>query len=960
MKCRYIQCLVLLCTSLLASLALAVPKAARPDPAVLVKLRKLSQLDQRRLLHEPTGAKKPPFVYYKKSKKRHQRSAGPKRYPLRVWDDLYDEFLSEVTYKQPPRGEADGQSADTSSRDALSRLPQLAQHSALQVTVPAGTRVRFAVDLKEGQNAVMFSWEFGGEVVCQVSSCTIETGILAPGNHKVYAQIYNRAGGYLLEFAVNVTFRKPDAQAQELVVPMVAATAQPHLFSDQDYILARSGRGYSSRGEAITVVDRLVQALRWSETLRTNAGGVLRFGRKGLQEHFLLGNSVARLAHKAGYFAVKLTRGVLRSRGMSRDPVVWKVLIKGGIEIDGDAAADVVSQVKLSKGRQVTKAICLRGYCRIVVPKNHLSSKAFAAGVKDLYSEVLREEGYLEEGDKILTYHLAAGDALTIVAASERLPLLVVPQAGAISSVLRVTTPEYLSLAAWPAIQPTPRYLGFLPPVPERKYFMDDFEPLHPRLGFLGPAAVDQVARYLQEHDPFKALEVLSQFPRIYSAHSAYKLVLGQIYLRLHAQQRAAELLAAAARDERYRDLAVYAQGMQKLAARAYGKACSDLATIDPDVAANLQLLAYYRGVCSYFSDGAGEVSFARSLWYPEDAAFVKSAQEFLRAQQAARLFALTLEAGIYRDSRPLNNGAADPNLSILPETEAPSLHYRGRVKAKGRIAADEVLESYYGVALYYGGYQDAYYQAVAAITDLRIFVDNKLRIGGAANPVAEITGNIFVGRLGRGDQAAVDGFGTDLGAALSRISWQPGVRFHTGQYFDPQPLALHVMDPVLAESAPATSRASRVNDYGLVLVPIEAPGLKKLQVDLGIRRHRMTTVASQGQSYDGMFLVADYSQNLARIFSIASKVSYETLDFFNSQDEAFEVSAASTSSAEPEVLVLAKRADSRLSFWGEGRWFTSPDASLGVGVEFVSSQSSREQNSFSKLVFGANYRLEF
>ncbi len=215
------------------------------------------------------------------------------------------------------------------------KAPRIDAYSKTEFSIYRGEKIRVKV---EAQGAdLQYKWIRASGVICTTASCTLDTDEWGLGRHRVVFIVYNQFGSLFLTYNIAILSPPIGYKPGDITVPIVFDTKAVEEVSVKDAVVsAIQGFGYSFHSSKVQVIGRDERTLEWVETLRTQAKGVLRFGRKGHESHTLFDNGVVHLSQSTPKRrALILGRGSLRSRQLNGIYPEWSILVADGSTQDG-------------------------------------------------------------------------------------------------------------------------------------------------------------------------------------------------------------------------------------------------------------------------------------------------------------------------------------------------------------------------------------------------------------------------------------------------------------------------------------------------------------------------------------------------------------------------------------------------------------------------------------------------
>ena len=246
------------------------------------------------------------------------------------------------------------------ARPASRLLPALIEHSHTTLSVAQGDTLNLSV-VVEGRQ-VLLRWVKDHKTLCKKVTCSFDTTDWSLGRHRLVALAYNSHGSRAVAFRVRVLARE-DGQAVETKTPKMKPAEKPEVLRADDlYVRSFLGIGYSFHNRKVQVVGQYPRLLTWDEKLKSHNKGVIQFGRRRQEEHFVLPQSSVALAKSdSGRKVIQLLDGDIRSRQLEASEPTWTILVDDWLQLDTDSKGDVIV---MRSGDRVRVSV-LRGYARV-------------------------------------------------------------------------------------------------------------------------------------------------------------------------------------------------------------------------------------------------------------------------------------------------------------------------------------------------------------------------------------------------------------------------------------------------------------------------------------------------------------------------------------------------------------------------------------------------------------------
>lgn len=246
------------------------------------------------------------------------------------------------------------------------RLPQIVTHSDTKFGVFRGDTLKLQVEAR-GKNLEV-TWATRNQVVCRSATCEINTDSWSLGRHSVVLVVYNEQASLSLRYSIRIVEPKIGYKPGTVTPKQVAAGDEISTSRKDDLsVKVLSGRGFSYHRSKLEVVGELPRSLEWLETLKSQPGAALWFGKHGQEAHLLLSESRVSLARgQEDRRIIALRQGTLRSRQLNGEDPEWTVLVGDWLQVDGDAKADFIVSFEPSEDNEESSATVtvLRGAVR--------------------------------------------------------------------------------------------------------------------------------------------------------------------------------------------------------------------------------------------------------------------------------------------------------------------------------------------------------------------------------------------------------------------------------------------------------------------------------------------------------------------------------------------------------------------------------------------------------------------
>lgn len=721
---------------------------------------------------------------------------------------------------------------------ALEGMPRITQYSKNEIVVHQGDKIELEATVL-GRD-VATKWIRNDEVVCLETKCVIDTAKWGLGDQKLVLVAFNNVGSQFVRYLIRVLVRTPEVNTTVVKPPLVRENQNIESLKADDFnVRVVSGVGYAYTRAKVQVIGNTARILSWKERLRTHPEGVLRFGRDGIEEHFLLHESIASLVvSPTGRRGVLLLKGKLRSRQLNNQEANWSIIVSDYVQIDVDGKGDViVEQDDSQRGRFLVTV--LRGFARV----HHTL-------YDDTGKPISRKEVVVSPGS-------AVGFRRSLPP-NERL-------APDIKSV-----GETVSLSA-------PKYTG-----------QESFRPeLETAMSFQGDMAkaVKVASDLLAKDDAPGALEILLPYAAKAPVSFGVALNLGKSLARLFLFKEATKYLLLARKVDKKSPFPSFELGMMAIHQQEWEKAQSELDEADMDNFPDEQQIAYYQGIAAYRLGKklASRNAFTVAVWEGTHASLTDSSREFLDHIEEDR----TLKMKFY------GGGGSDTNPLRLSETAELPTGIEARGSRFYEVGAgidydafhDEGAYARIGFDIKRTAFSQASLKELAKVDQSLFFRIGVALDEGSRVPAARLILMPTVGTTILGSERADDFIATDVALEFPKAFCQPQLLFHSTLHLDPLPAQEDLIDVNTGESQTvATERTKRWTEYGFRLCPLLG-GRHFLGVDFYYSTLNMRNSDLYTENFKGQGGVLRNHFSIFKRLALVGELGYKTRAYAISMD---------------------------------------------------------------------------
>jgi hypothetical protein len=499
-------------------------------------------------------------------------------------------------------------------------------HSKVNFAVYQGDVVTLKVDLEDVGPEVR--WLRSDAVMCRTTLCQLNTAEWGLGVHRVVLLLTRGTLTRTVTFRIRILAAPPLYRPGEVAPQMIEPRSDPSTFvNSADFVVsAQQGRGFVLGAAGVSVVGSIPRSVARKEQIRSQVGSVLRLGRSGEEDVWLLPSS--ELSHDFDTERVlTLRRGSVRLRSLSRGGRPWRIAVEGspvsfGLGEDFDAVVRVVRGE--SAGDEIVVDV-VRGKLSLV--------------------HAQKTEGASE------TLEVSTGGRVRLpLAGWTEKPEVGEFRAAEVAGVLTMSTPHWTGL-------PRPEGVGLLISKSETA----------------DPGKIDdawELARKaLSEGDAALALELMLPHHVEAAKFAQTALVVGRAYLEVGLHREAAKWLKTSARLAPDEGESAWWLGVISMRSRKWSLALKWFDEADERNWREVQKLNWNGGQAA---EQTGDMLGARSryltsLWYPDDSQLAEKAEARLSALEEYRWFTARGDLGLQWNS----------NVMRLPEDAAAPLAAR-------------------------------------------------------------------------------------------------------------------------------------------------------------------------------------------------------------------------------------------------------------------------------------------
>ncbi len=780
-------------------------------------------------------------------------------------------------------------------------LPTLNSYTKTAMAVYQGDKIDLRVEARG--SGLRYRWVREDKTVCATKNCRLDTRSWGLGKHLLVLVVYNDAGSRSVKYTIYILAPSPDMQPRTLVPELIEPSEQPGAVKEDElFVQSLAGSGYTYTKQNVQIIGRQRRPLLWDEKVRTTATGVLVAAKVNQEEHFVLPSTLVLLNKSdTNRRLISLQYGALRSRLLRNHESLWSTLVGNWLQVDASSQSDIIVAKPGMEAKDPVEIVVLRGFARVIVqPPSDDPAKVIAA------REVV----------------VPAGTSVRVTPTGDiSNPLF--PDSKIMGAYVRRSTPHYLPVK--PKMKALEyAYQGWVLEQADRSAGDDQL--------------LTQVDKYLAEHDPVAALELL--LPSLDKARGSYDLALrfGRAYQALHLHKEALRFYrsAIAAKPRDY--TAHYQIGRMYLEAQHWSRAFTWLDRAENYAGGDVQLqpLHYYRGVAQFWlgrSHGARS-DFNYAIWSDSDAEIAESARLFLNKLENNKWWGAYARIGVVSDDNALRlaSGAAAP-----AGMEKSGLAYLGGFGLFVKLFSNDTANIQVGFDLEKLGFLSSKLSDVSWL-DESLYVDTKLALGGSASqPFVELGLKPYLQLIFVGEDRAADIFGMELTTKFKGVFWQPAISLHTRLHQDPLPGRDDILDPLTKEPVLASERSLQQSIITLGVTPIDAYP-HKLGLDLAQEKVSYRNQHIKGDNFTTLLLATKYTYFLSPRSILLPSLSYGIRDYGDSMDS---------------------RKDNRLDLLTDWRWYYSAALYQDVWLSYFKQDSSRSTSTYSRIELGLSATWE-
>jgi tetratricopeptide (TPR) repeat protein len=704
--------------------------------------------------------------------------------------------------------------------------------------------------------AATLKWIHEGKVICDGSSCNINSEKWGLGTHKLYLILAKRPKQEILSFTIFVG-RAKFGIAPKLIIPKQTSKFRFESISETSKVVqAVKGSGFISYGRRKQIIDRIPRIMRFPAQIRTTESGVVRILIPGKLEAFVLENSEVELKIHNSQLVPIVRKGTLRIRSLSEGKTNWFVLVNDWLQVSPDAASDVVIKSDDLSEPARASVIVLRGIPKI------------------FYLRIVSKTIERKEIDQAFGY---AGANFDFVRGSQMITEEF-PAPQEIGRVLLKTTPHYLSFSRFEAAigdvsqgggRAVGEKLSIRPAFIAESALSLDFEPA---------AKQANVAAY--ERDYLAALEYILAHRKMINESYESNIALARSYGGLYNLKKAEKfyLKTIKIKSDNYaahRELAEL-YFMQRKWAKAH--LFFEKAAMRGEK--DRQLLRYYIGVCEFFM---GQVSYARNSFLKADAIDLKNKkirdeiQVFLDYIFDNKKLILKVNVSSFYDTNIMRRGESDIAIPLIPLTQAfgydvdLEMEYRGFNNDFGSFSIIGTLNS--------RNYADEQLSRVSR-RDYVLAADAWVSIrpwDGEGFASFRIQPKWMKRGYGNGISASVYSVLTYLRA--DGLPWSPFFEYIPMRWDDSDPDRYDVLDPELETFSFAIDRSKFVRLIRLGMQPYD-DGKTKVGMSF-LRRtadHQGEVAKAENYIHTGGQIEVEYK--FLSMLQLSGKIEYSAIDY--------------------------------------------------------------------------------
>jgi tetratricopeptide (TPR) repeat protein len=695
------------------------------------------------------------------------------------------------------------------------------------------------------------------------ATCVFKTGGWSIGTHQITVTVSNEFGSKIIRYTVHVLSRPGGIPVKTIYPGQTTDPKENEAVELEDLqVKANVGLGFLFSKSNAETIDFNEKRLQWDEKLKSNFEGLLQFGRKSSDQHFLLRNGVALLATTdSGKRLVILQKGILRSRNIGKDPAKWTVMIGSWLQIDTDADGDVIAELNSDIPDSVSITV-LRGNARVM----HISDSQAKTGT-DVGSEIPMSQGM----------------NLVISKINYLVSPLKTPKSGPIAQIIAETTPEFLFSGSIDH-DANPEWLGG---VSDNALTGDEVKGSFPQESL--PATKIRANSLIAARDFFTALTVLQPFEQESTDDLELAMLLGIASKGIFLYEQATLFFDAAIFVSPKSPNAYFEIGEMMLNDGIWTDAADYFELANSRNFTKPQLLHYYRGVAEF---NAGQripayQHFRLALWSNTNSVISSSSQEFISKIRSDSVLDLRFGIGSFYDSN-IFRLAVDEKLPH-PLTKKADHGYSATFGLS--LIVYEVGR---GSLFFTYDVERSVFNALELVqiglTSQTITTNFAVKVGGDSpkDAIYEIGLKPYAQMFSLGDRRSMNSVGADFYFLFSNLWSQPSIHYESAARRDPFPGRDDILDPILWE---VTTPKDRSNRYGAMALYMQPIYNELWTLDLGLKSGvtSYTNAAVQTDSNtDADYRIAlEFRLNVRNHLSTA--INFHTRNFYDADDERYD-----------------------------------------------------------------------
>ena len=277
--------------------------------------------------------------------------------------------------------------------------PMILRHSLTEFTVYQGDEVTLSV--LPGGADIQTRWEKDGHIFCRTTACTVNTGNMVLGSHRLMVVLTNSGGTIHLEFLVKVVAAPMDHRPTAVSPRLVEGQDLQGIGPEDWAIRLQQGRasiefdGYSQRRRQSigSLPTRL--SLEANPKIETGAQSQVQFGRAGVIDVQAMSDSELALRKTIDGMELTMSKGILRVRLLDDSATATTLKVCDFATVTLATHADVVATCSQSEPVLVS---VLRGSAKVSRIAESISSDVKSGAIETVvYGQTLVVPGKVED-----------------------------------------------------------------------------------------------------------------------------------------------------------------------------------------------------------------------------------------------------------------------------------------------------------------------------------------------------------------------------------------------------------------------------------------------------------------------------------------------------------------------------------------------------------------------------------